>query len=129
MNYEKKIKFAKNYFFIGITNTLFGYFFGVYILFLFKTSIGILACSIVSHLTSVTFSFFTLFFFVFKQQSLFIKKLIKFHSSYLILSIFNYLILKLSIDFFQINFFISQGFVILFSIIFGLIINIKYNFR
>ena len=129
MNNGKKIRFVKNYFFIGIINTLFGYFFGVYILFLFKTSVGILTCSIVSHFTSVTFSFLTLFFYVFKQQSHFIKKLIKFHSSYLILSIFNYLILKLSIDFFQINFFISQGFAILFSITFGLIMNVKYNFK
>ena len=67
---EKK----KRYLIIGLTNTIFGYFIGILNYILFYKIIGIFFLSVLNNIVSITFSFLTYKYFVFKTNNNYILK-------------------------------------------------------
>ena len=61
----------KRYLIIGLINTIFGYFIGILNYILFYKLIGIFFLSLLNNIVSITFSFLTYKYFVFKTKNKF----------------------------------------------------------
>ncbi len=123
---EKK----KRYLIIGLTNTIFGYFIGILNYILFYKIIGIFFLSVLNNIVSITFSFLTYKYFVFKTNNNYILK--EYFKSYIIYGIsflFSTLILWYSLEIIFLNIYIAQFLAIIATVVFSYIGHNYFTFR
>tara|TARA_B100001758_G_scaffold223232_1_gene213769 strand:+ start:287 stop:697 length:411 start_codon:yes stop_codon:yes gene_type:complete len=123
---EKK----KRYLIIGFINTIFGYFIGILNYILFYKIIGIFFLSLLNNIVSITFSFLTYKYFVFKTNNNYILK--EYFKSYIVYGIsflFSTLILWYSLEIIFLNIYIAQFLAIIATIVFSYIGHNYFTFR
>ena len=123
---EKK----KRYLIIGLINTIFGYFIGILNYILFYKIIGIFFLSVLNNIVSITFSFLTYKYFVFKTNNNYILK--EYFKSYIIYGIsflFSTLILWYSLEIIFLNIYIAQFLAIIATVVFSYIGHNYFTFR
>ena len=104
----------RNFLIIGIVNTIFGYFTGIFLYFLLFKFFGIIVVGIITNIISITFSFITFKFFFFKTiNSNWLKEYFKGYVVYGAKAIISIFILWLCINKFELNIFVSQAIAIL----------------
>ena len=123
---EKK----KRYLIIGLINTIFGYFIGILNYILFYKIIGIFFLSLLNNIVSITFSFLTYKYFVFKTNNNYILK--EYFKSYIVYGIsflFSTLMLWYSLEIIFLNIYIAQFLAIIATIVFSYIGHNYFTFR
>ena len=98
-----------NYLIIGLINTIFGYFIGVFFFIIFKSKLSLITIVLFSSLLSIFFSFcmYKIFFFKTKYK-FFFNELIKSYLSYIFIIAFNIILMYFLVKIININFFLSQ---------------------
>ena len=120
----------KRYLIIGLINTFFGYFIGILNYILFYKLIGIFFLSLLNNIVSITFSFLTYKFFVFKTKNKFflseyLKSLIVYGTSFIVGTLF----LWLTLEVLKLDIFIAQFITISLTVIFSYIGNNYFTFK
>jgi hypothetical protein len=103
-----KKKFS-NYLIIGLINTLFGYFAGVFFFIVFENKFNLTTIVLFSSLLSIFFSFYMYKIFYFKTgYNFFFNELIKSYVSYIFIIAFSIILINFLVKILSINFFLSQ---------------------
>jgi hypothetical protein len=127
--YNKKKNLHK-YLIIGIVNTIFAYFNGIFFLNFYYENLGPLFVIIATSLINIFFSFCNYKFFFFKtKKKYFFFEYLKINFFYFFLILLNYLMLRLLIDKININIYLTQFILITINIILSIIINFKFIFK
>ena len=124
------MKKKKRYLIIGFINNIFGYFIGILNYILFYKIIGIFFLSLLNNIVSITFSFLTYKYFVFKTNNNYILK--EYFKSYIVYGIsflFSTLILWYSLEIIFLNIYIAQFLAIIATIVFSYIGHNYFTFR
>ena len=120
----------KRYLIIGLINTIFGYFIGILNYILFYKLIGIFFLSLLNNIVSITFSFLTYKYFVFKTKNkFFLSEYLKSYIVYGILFIVGTIFLWLTLEVLKLNIFIAQFITITLTVIFSYIGNNYFTFK
>ena len=120
----------KRYLIIGLINTIFGYFIGIFNYILFYKLIGIFFLSLLNNIVSITFSFLTYKYFVFKTKNkFFLSEYLKSYIVYGILFIVGTIFLWLTLEVLKLNIFIAQFITITLTVIFSYIGNNYFTFK
>ncbi len=117
---------------VGIVNSVFGYFCGIFCYFWLYTDYGLLIVSIFSNIFSITFSYINLKFFVFnneKNQNNWIVGYLKSYLVYGSAAVMGYFLLYFFLEILDINIFISQGLTIAFVAIFTFNSHKNFTFK
>jgi len=123
---EKK----KKYLITGLINTLFGYFIGILNYILFYKLIGIFFLSLLNNTLSITFSFLTYKYFVFKTENkFFLKEYLKSYIVYGLAFIVGTFFLWTTLELLKLNIFIAQFVTISFTVLFSYIGNNYFTFN
>jgi len=115
------------YVFLGILNTIFGYFIGVITYIIFYEKFGIIFVGIVSNFLAITFTFlnFKIFFFKTKKKNFF-GEYFKSLLSYGLTGVIGIILLWMLIEMFKFNIFISQFLIIITIFVLNYILNTKF---
>ena len=120
----------KRYLIIGLINTIFGYFIGILNYILFYKLIGIFFLSLLNNIVSITFSFLTYKYFVFKTKNkFFLNEYLKSYIVYGISFIVGTFFLWLTLETFKLDIFIAQFITISLTVIFSYIGNNYFTFK
>ena len=112
----KKINLLK-FLIIGFINSFFGYCVGVIIFKFFYQSNGIFFVGITSNILAIFVSFINYKFFYFKSNlNSFFKEMTKSYILYSIIFLINIYTLYIFVEYFKLNIFISQFFVIVIAV-------------
>lgn len=120
----------KRYLIIGLINTIFGYFIGILNYILFYKLIGIFFLSLLNNIVSITFSFLTYKYFVFKTKNkFFLSEYLKSYIVYGISFIVGTFFLWLTLEVLKFDIFIAQFITISLTVIFSYIGNNYFTFK
>ena len=120
----------KRYLIIGLINTIFGYFIGILNYILFYKLIGIFFLSLLNNIVSITFSFLTYKYFVFKTKNkFFLNEYLKSYIVYGISFIVGTFFLWLTLETLKLDIFIAQFITISLTVIFSYIGNNYFTFK
>ena len=120
----------KRYLIIGLINTIFGYFIGILNYILFYKLIGIFFLSLLNNIVSITFSFLTYKYFVFKTKNkFFLSEYLKSYIVYGISFIIGTFFLWLTLEVLKLDIFIAQFITISLTVIFSYIGNNYFTFK
>ena len=120
----------KRYLIIGLINTIFGYFIGILNYILFYKLIGIFFLSLLNNIVSITFSFLTYKYFVFKTKNeFFLSEYLKSYIVYGISFIVGTFFLWLTLETLKLDIFIAQFITISLTVIFSYIGNNYFTFK
>jgi len=120
----------KRYLIIGLINTIFGYFIGILNYILFYKLIGIFFLSLLNFIVSITFSFLTYKYFVFKTKNkFFLSEYLKSYIVYGISFIVGTFFLWLTLEVLKLDIFIAQFITISLTVIFSYIGNNYFTFK
>jgi putative flippase GtrA len=122
---NKKIK----YLIVGILNTIIGYLIGVGVFKYLETSFNIFIISIVSSIFTISFSFMSYKFFVFKTKGDFIIEYLKAYLVYGSSMAISMIFLWIFIDIINISIWIAQALVILITVVFSYYGHSKFTFN
>lgn len=134
MSYYKKIKKfldkkGYRYLIIGVLNTLFGYFCGIFLYYFFFKKIDIIFILTISNILSITFSFLTYKLFVFKTPGNWLKEYIKCYVVYGSASVIGISMTWFFLDIIGINIWFSQAISTLMVIFFSYYGHSKFTFK
>ena len=134
MSYYKKIKKildkrGSRYLVIGGMNTFFGYFCGIFLYYFFIKKIEVIFILIMSNILSITFSFLTYKFFVFRTLGNWLKEYIKCFLVYGSASIIGITLTWFFLDIIGINIWFSQAISVFLVIIFSYYGHSKFTFK
>ena len=107
------------YLVVGIINTFFGYFGTLLIYTLLRNSLNTISILVISKFITISFSYITYKFFVFKTSGNWLKEYCKCFISYGASSIVSIFIIFLMVDCMAIQFWIAQLLAILITVIFS----------
>ena len=120
----------KNFIIVGMVNTFVGYWIGIIAFKLLYIKYGIFVFGFVSNFLSITFSFFSQKFFVFKTEiDTWFKEYLKSFLVYGTSAIINFIIIWICIERFFLNIYISQAISIICSVIIVYSGHKYYTFR
>ena len=120
----------KRYLIIGLINTIFGYFIGILNYILLYKLIGIFFLSLLNNIVSITFSFLTYKYFVFKTKNkFFLSEYLKSYIVYGISFIAGTFFLWLTLEVLKLDIFIAQFITISLTVIFSYIGNNYFTFK
>lgn len=120
----------KRYLIIGLINTIFGYFIGILNFILFYKLVGIFFLSLLNNIVSITFSFLTYKYFVFKTKNkFFLSEYLKSYIVYGISFIVGTFFLWLTLEVLKLDIFIAQFITISLTVVFSYIGNNYFTFK
>ena len=120
----------KRYLITGLINTIFGYFIGILNYILFYKLIGIFFLSLLNNIFSITFSFLTYKYFVFKTKNeFFLKEYLKSYIVYGLAFIIGTFFLWLTLEILKLDIFVAQFITISLTVIFSYIGNNYFTFK
>ena len=102
-------KLQLRYFTVGVWNTLFGYFVGVYTYFIIYPYLGVLGVGVVSNIISITMSFSTYKWLVFRSPAPWWAEYIKCYLVYGATAMLSTLLLWVWIEWFKFDIWLSQA--------------------
>ena len=128
--YNKENKLKYRFLVNGFINTVFGYFCGVVVYNYFYEKFSIILIGLLSNFISITFSFFTNKFFVFKDsKGSFLFQYIKSFLTHSIIVVIGIFTLWICIEIFFFNIYITQAMVVGISIILLYILHKNFTFK
>jgi putative flippase GtrA len=123
LNYKKLYKRMIKYFnsdnkgvrflIAGIFNTGFSYFCGLFLYYSLKSSFHLLLILLITYVITITSSFITYKFFVFKTKGFWLSEYLRFYVLYGAISFFSILFLWFMVSFLLIKFWIAQSCLVL----------------
>ena len=120
----------KRYLITGLINTIFGYFIGILNYILFYKLIGIFFLSLLNNILSITFSFLTYKYFVFKTKNeFFFKEYLKSYIVYGLAFVIGTFFLWFTLEILKLDIFIAQFITISLTVIFSYIGNNYFTFK
>lgn len=120
----------KRYLITGFINTIFGYFIGILNYILFYKLIGIFFLSLLNNILSITFSFLTYKYFVFKTKNeFFLKEYLKSYIVYGLAFVIGTFFLWFTLEILKLDIFIAQFITISLTVIFSYIGNNYFTFK
>lgn len=120
----------KRYLITGFINTIFGYFIGILNYILFYKLIGIFFLSLLNNIFSITFSFLTYKYFVFKTKNeFFLKEYLKSYIVYGLAFVIGTFFLWFTLEILKLDIFIAQFITISLTVIFSYIGNNYFTFK
>ena len=117
------------YLYVGAWNTIFGYIAGI---FVYKSIIqisSIIAVGVLSNILSISMSFLTYKLIVFKTPGNWLKEYMKCFMVYGLTALLSIFLLWIFMDNFQLNIWLSQGLVIVTSVVISYIGHKKFTFN
>ena len=117
------------YLIAGLWNTGFGYFVGINLYNLIGEEVGVLVVGVVSNVIAITMSFLTYKIFVFRTSGSWISEYFRAYFVYGSSAIIGIGILIVLVNFIGIKFWISQGLVILITVIISYLGHKKFTFK
>jgi len=129
-NIYSKNKNLHKYVIIGLVNTFFSYFNGIFFLYFYYENFGPLFVTIVTSAINIFFSYCNYKFFFFKTKKIyFFSEYLKINFFGFFLLLLNYFMLWLLIEKININIYLTQFILIIISVIASIIINFKFVFK
>ena len=132
LNFKSIIKKKKifQYLIIGIINSIFAYFIGIYFFYSYYENLGALFVTILASIINIFFSFCNYKFFFFKtKKNYFFNEYLKINFSQFFLILLNSLMLWVLIEKININIYFTQFILIVINITISTIINFKFVFK
>ncbi len=132
LNFKSIIKKKKifQYLTIGIINSIFAYFSGIYFFYSYYENLGALFVTILASIINIFFSFCNYKFFFFKtKKNYFLNEYLKINFFQFFLILLNSLMLWVLIEKININIYFTQFILIVINIIISTIINFKFVFK
>ena len=117
------------YLYVGAWNTIFGYTVGILV---YKSIIqisNIIIVGIVSNMLSISMSFLTYKLIVFRTQGNWLREYLKCYMVYGFLALLSILFLWIFVDNFQLNIWVSQGLVIVMTVLISYLGHKKFTFN
>jgi putative flippase GtrA len=125
-----KKKNLHKYLIIGLVNTFFSYFCGIFFLHFYYENFGPLFVAMASSIINIFFSFCNYKFFFFKtKKKYFFNEYLKINFFQFFLILLNSLMLWLLIEKININIYLTQFILITINVILSTIINFKFVFK
>jgi putative flippase GtrA len=125
-----KKKSLLKYLIIGLLNTFFSYFSGIFFLYFYYENFGPLFVTIVTSAINIFFSYCNYKFFFFKTKKIyFFSEYLKINFFGFFLLLLNYFMLWLLIEKININIYLTQLILIIINVIASIIINLKFVFK
>jgi putative flippase GtrA len=129
-NSIQKNKNLIKYLLIGILNTIFSYFSGVFLFSLLYKEIGAFFLTLITTIINILFTFINYKFFYFKtDKKFFFKELLKINFSYILIFLLNFILLWFLTDKINLTIYITQIIIILINIIISIKLNFNYVFK
>lgn len=122
---SKKLKFLT----IGFLNTLFGYLFSIIIYEMFKGHFSLFIILLISHVITVTFSFFNYRLFVFNSKKSLLNEYLKIHLVYISVFCINFLIVWFLYNYLLWSFWLSRLIAILFLVCYNYFAHSRFTFK
>jgi putative flippase GtrA len=122
---SKKIKFLT----IGFLNTIFGYLFSIVIYEIFQDHLTLFIILLISHIITVTFSFFNYRLFVFKSKKSMLNEYAKIHLVYIFSFCINFLIVWILYNYLLWTFWLSRLVSILILICYNYLAHSRFTFK
>ena len=122
---SRKIKFL----IIGFVNTIFGYFFSICIYELFNNLLSLFFILALSHLITVTFSFFNYRYFVFNSKKPLLNEYFKIHLVYLSSFCINFCLVWFFYDFLLWTFWLSRLLSLFILICYNYLAHTRFTFN
>ena len=122
---SKKIKFLT----IGFLNTIFGYLFSIVIYEIFQDHLTLFIILLISHIITVTFSFFNYRLFVFKSKKSMLNEYAKIHLVYIFSFCINFLIVWILYNYLLWTFWLSRLVSILILICYNYFAHSRFTFK
>ena len=130
LNFLFKRKKVIKYIILGLINTTFAYFNGIFFFNFFYKDFGALFVTTVTTLINIFFTFINYKFFYFRtHKKFFLKELIKMNTSYFFIFFLNFLLLWFLIEKLLMNIYIVQFLIIIINILISIKINFNYVFK
>jgi putative flippase GtrA len=125
-----KKKNLLKYLIIGLLNTFFSYFIGIFFLYFYYENFGALFVSTAASVINIFFSFCNYKFFFFKTKTkYFFTEYLKINFFQFFLIFLNSLILWILIEKININIYLTQFILSIINVIISTIINFKFVFK
>ena len=129
-NSIQKNKNLIKYLLIGILNTIFSYFSGVFLFSLLYKEIGAFFLTLITTIINILFTFINYKFFYFKtHKKYFIKELLKINLSYISIFLLNVVLLWFLTEKFNLSIYFTQAIIIFINIIISIKLNFSYVFN
>lgn len=122
---SKKIRFL----IVGLFNTIFGYVFSIVIYEIFKDYLSLFIILLISHIITVTFSFFNYRLFVFKSKKSMLNEYAKIHLVYISTFCINFLIVWVLYNYLLWTFWLSRLVSILVLICYNYFAHLRFTFK
>jgi putative flippase GtrA len=117
------------FFLVGGWNTLFGYFSALLIYHFTHSFLHILLIGIITNILSISMSFFTYKYFVFKTTDHWLREYFRSYLVYGVISLITICILWIAVDYLQIKFWITQGLIIPIAIVLSYLGHNRFTFK
>ena len=124
-----KTMINKKYLIVGILNTIIGYLIGVFTYKNLEVSMGVVGVGFLTNFINITLSFIMYKIFVFKTNKRWVSEYLKCYIVYGNIAILGIFQLWLYIEIIRLNIEISQGIIVLSSVIISYFSNLLYTFR
>lgn len=122
---SKKIRFLT----FGFLNTVFGYLFSIIIYEIFKDHLSLFIILLISHIITVTFSFFNYRLFVFNSKKSMLNEYAKIHLVYIFSFFINFLIVWILYNYLLWTFWVSRLVSILILICYNYFAHSRFTFK
>jgi len=122
---SKKIRFLT----FGFLNTVFGYLFSIIIYEIFKNHLSLFIILLISHIITVTFSFFNYRLFVFNSKKSMLNEYAKIHLVYISSFFINFLIVWILYNYLLWSFWLSRLIAILFLVCYNYFAHSRFTFK
>jgi len=119
----------KKYLIVGILNTITGYLIGVFTYKSLEVSIGVVGVGFLTNFINITLSFIMYKIFVFKTNKRWVSEYIKCYIAYGSIAILGIFQLWLYVEIIRLNIEISQGIIVLSSVVISYFSNLLYTFK
>jgi putative flippase GtrA len=117
------------FFVCGGWNTVFGYFSALLIYHFTHSFLHILLIGIITNILSISMSFFTFKFFVFKTTGHWLREYFRSYIVYGVISLIGILILWVGVDYLKMKFWIAQGLIIPITIVLSYLGHNRFTFK
>ena len=128
LNIKNKSVF-KGYLLIGIINTVFAYFSGIFIFNFFYPALEIQKISILTSIFNITFSFLNYKLFLFKNFKNYISEYFKYLISNVLIILFSILTLYIFIEILNFSIYFAQLLIISLAVLISYFVNLNYIFK
>ena len=128
LNIKNKSVF-KGYLLIGIINTVFAYFSGIFIFNFFYPVLEIQKISILTSIFNITFSFLNYKLFLFKNLKNYISQYLKYVISNVSITLISILNLYIFIEILNFSIYLAQLLIISLAVLFSYFVNLNYIFK